>query len=76
MKVYKLEVMVIDFDGLGADAIKETIENQKYPNYCISPTVKGIDGREIGEWADAHPLNHRDTADVTYQSLFAAPQPE
>lgn len=70
MKAYKVELLVIDFDGLGADGIKETIENAKYPNYCISPTVKDIDSRDIGEWSDDHPLNKSSTADAEYRKLF------
>ena len=46
MKVYKVELMIIDFDGLGADAIKDEIENTHYANHCISPTVKNIHERE------------------------------
>lgn len=72
MKVYKLEIIVIDFDGLGADDIKETIENQKYPNYCISPTVRSMDCREV-DWSDEHPLNNTTTADAEYKRLFDAP---
>ena len=73
MQVMRIEVMVIDMDGLGAEAVKETIENQKYPNYCISPEVKAIEVREIGEWSDGHPLNHRDKADAEYKRLFEVP---
>ena len=70
MKVYKLEILVIDHDGLGSEAIRQTIENQKYPNYCISPHVKRIEERDIGEWSDDHPLNHRDRAQDEYRRLF------
>jgi hypothetical protein len=70
MKVYKVELMIIDFDGLGADAIKDEIENTHYANHCISPTVKNIHERDIGEWDDSHPLNQLDTSDYTYRELF------
>lgn len=72
MQVIKLEVMIIDTDGLGADEIKSVIENQKYPNHCISPNVRKIEVREIGEWSDEHPLNHLNTQELEYTRLFGA----
>lgn len=72
MQVIKLEVMIIDFDGLGADEIKSVIENQRYPNDCISPDVRKIEVREIGKWSDEHPLNHRDKSEAEYHRLFVA----
>jgi len=71
LKVYKLEVYVIDFDELGGEEIKSTIENQKYPNWCINPNVKKIKERDIGEWSDDHPLNKSDTCDAEYERLFS-----
>lgn len=70
MKVYKVEVLIIDFDSLGADGIKSAIENTNYPNDCISPTVKSIVEKDIGKWDDNNPLNYRDTCDVEYKRLF------
>jgi len=70
MKVYKVEILVIDHGNLGADEIKSVIENQRYPNWCISPQVKNIESRDIGEWTDDHPLNKRSTADAKYKELF------
>jgi|CXWL01.1.fsa_nt_gi hypothetical protein len=69
-KVIKLTVLVIDFDGLGADGVKEVIETTSYPNHCISPTVKSIEVREV-EWSSDHPLNIRNLADAEYKRLFA-----
>ena len=71
MNVMKLEVIVLDMDGLGADGVKEAIENARYPNHCISPEVKEIDVRDIGEWSDDHPLNRTDTADAELRRLQA-----
>lgn len=73
MKVYKLEVMIIDFDELGGEEIKDVMENQKYPNYCISPDVMSMQSVDIGEWSDEHPLNKLDTQVSEYNRLF--PQP-
>jgi hypothetical protein len=70
MKAYKVELLIVDFDELGPDDVRETIENQRYPNDCISPNVKSIEVRDIGEWHDDHPLNDSRTADAEYQRLF------
>ena len=68
-KVYKIELMVIDFDFIGEDQIKSTIENANYPNDCISPEVKTIESKDI-EWSDDHPLNIRSTSNQAYIDLF------
>jgi len=70
MKVHKLEVIILDFDDLGADGVRETLENQKFPNYCFAPNVQTIRTAEIGEWSDDHPLNKHDTFDKTIEQLF------
>ena len=70
MNVFKIELMVLDFDNIGAEGIKDELENTKYANRCISPTVKGVESRAIS-WSDEHPLNHRDTADEEYRRLFS-----
>lgn len=70
MQLIKLEIMVIDMDGLGAEEIKSIIENQRYPNHCISPDVRNIEIREIGEWSDEHPLNNKDKQEAEYMRLF------
>lgn len=70
MKVHKIEIVVIDFDNMGSEEVVSTIENQKYPNYCISPTVLNIISRDIGEWSDEHPLNNRFTYKEEISKLF------
>jgi len=70
MRVYKIEVMIIDFDNIGGDEIKDVIENSKYPNRCISPDVMDIKSVEIGEWSDDHPLNNMVTHESEYKRLF------
>jgi hypothetical protein len=69
VKVYKLEVMVIDFDNVGEEEIAAVIENARYPNRCISPKVKNAESRTV-DWNDDHPLNILDTADAAYKELF------
>lgn len=69
MKAYKVELLIIDFDNVGDD-LKMYLEEARYPNRCISPQVKKIEVRDIGEWDDDHPLNKRATADAEYNRLF------
>jgi hypothetical protein len=71
MKAYKIEVLVVDHDGLGADGIRETLENARYPNHCISPQVMAVTAADIGEWDDAHPLNSMTKARDYYVRLFS-----
>ncbi len=70
MKVYKLEVIIIDFDEVGKKDIKTILENNRYPNHCISPEVLSIEERDIGEWNDDHPLNHNKTKYTELRRLF------
>jgi hypothetical protein len=69
VKVFKVEVMVLDFDEVGEEGVVSLLENTKYPNWAISPEVKSVESREV-EWSDDHPLNKRDTADSAYRKLF------
>ena len=70
MKVYKVELLIVDHDNVGGAGIVEVLENQKYPNYCISPNVMDVESAEIGEWSDDHPLNKIDTIQDEYNRLF------
>jgi hypothetical protein len=72
MKAHKLEIMVIDFDELGAESVKTEIENARYPNDCVNPIVLDISTREIGEWYDGHPLNNNKTQKEFLDRLFVA----
>ena len=69
MKVHKIEILIIDFDGVGAEEITSILENNHYPNHCISPQVKKIESKDI-EWSDNHPLNGRTTSDQAYKEIF------
>jgi len=71
VKVYKVEVMVIDFDRLGADGIRVELENARFPNDCMSPKVVEVKEADIGEWDDSHPLNNRVKWKAEYQRLFS-----
>jgi len=73
--VYKIELFVVDHDDIGADDIKETLENTRYPNRCISPHVINIEGRDIGDWDDSNPLNYTTTQKQELARLFSQWQP-
>ena len=70
MKAYKLEILIIDHDGCGAESIIQEIENQRYANDCITPQVMKIIEKDIGKWTDDHPLNSTETCGDEYQKLF------
>lgn len=70
MKAYKVEILIIDFDQVGAEDIKLLMEQVKYPNYCLSPRVMNIKEADIGEWDDNHLLNHHDTMQAEYNRIF------
>lgn len=69
MKIHKLVVLVIDFDGLGAEGVRDEMTSIRYPNDCIAPGVVSIETREV-EWSDDHPLNKRDTWKQAFEELF------
>lgn len=70
MKAYKIELLIINFDDLSEEDIVTEIENVRYPNDCISPQVKSVEVKDIGEWHDSHPLNKSDSCDAEYKRLF------
>ena len=70
MKVTKVELMIVDFDNVGEDEIKDVLESARYPNRCISPEVMKMTTVDIGEWSDEHPLNSVDDQQVEYERLF------
>lgn len=66
MKVYKVELLVLDFENMGERDIITQLENTRY----VHGSVMNIVGRDIGEWDDSHPLNHHDKAPAEYERLF------
>jgi hypothetical protein len=70
MKAYKVELLIIDFDRLGADGIQTELDNIRFANDCITPHIKKITEKDIGEWDDSHPLNNRTKCDEEYKRLF------
>jgi hypothetical protein len=71
MKAYKVTLLIIDHDKLGKEAIVNEIENVRYPNRCLSPSVMSIQSREIGEWSDNHPLNFQSRYKAEFNKLFS-----
>ncbi len=69
MKAYKVTLLINDHDEVG-DEIKNIIENQHYPNYCIAPYVMDVQSADIGEWSDDHPLNKFSTMKDEFKKLF------
>jgi len=65
MRVYKLEVMVMDFEGVGDNEIKLLIENAKY----LNAQVMGLQYTNV-DWHDDHPLNKCGTQARAYHDLF------
>ena len=70
MKVYKVEMLIIDHDELGEQEITDVLENTRYPNHCIAPTVMKTIEADIGEWDDDHPLNNTNACKSEYEKVF------
>lgn len=68
-QIHKLTVLIVDHDELGADEVKQVLENQRYPNHCLGPHVMQMETREV-EWNDDHPLNRGDTQAETFGKMF------
>jgi len=69
LRVYKVELLIVDHDKLGDKGIKSAIENARYANRCIMPNVVALESREV-QWTDDHPLNLRDGWRPAYEALF------
>ena len=71
MIVYKLEVLVVDHEGVGAEQVCQAIENCD----CSTSRIMSCVAMDVGEWHDDHALNKFETAEQEYQRLFN-PVPE
>lgn len=65
-KVYKVELMVIDFEGFSEEQISTSLD---YALRDMVAGVIGIKGREV-DWDDSHPLNRWDTQKAAFKELF------
>jgi NTP pyrophosphatase (non-canonical NTP hydrolase) len=71
VEVFKVVLMVVDHDGLGADQVGGVLEQTRYPNHCMGPVVMHTETREV-YWSDDHPLNTiYQTAE--FERLFGLP---
>ena len=62
MKVYKIEVIVLDFNNCGIEECKLLIENTRH----IHPHCGDYQTIDIGEWDDDHPHNQNSTDQSKY----------
>ncbi len=75
MRAYMVSMLIVDHDELGGEEIQQVLENQRYPNRCMSPYVTEIKAYDIGDWEDGHPLNQRSTNVSTYLATCPDAQP-
>lgn len=73
MKVYKLELMIIDPDVQTLEDAKGVIEGQRFANHAHVDVITCREA-EIGEWSDDNPLNYPTTIKEEMNRLF--PQEE
>ena len=72
MKVYKLEVLVLDFESYGEDSIRTMLENTR----GLSVSVLSARQADIGKWDDENPLNSSYTQHAEVARLFPAQEPK
>ena len=70
MKVYRVELLIIDHDEIGDQEICDVLENESYPNHCMTPKVMSMAMREV-EWTDDHPLNIEGAMNAEFNRLFS-----
>lgn len=68
-KVYKMVIMFIDHDNLGPDGAIQLLEDARYPNHIIGPTVMTLEERKV-KWSDDHPLNKTDKQAKEFEDMF------
>lgn len=71
IRVYKIELMVVDHDDVGPQDVAVLIETTRYPSRCIAPRVMNVDERAV-EWTDEHPLNSARGWQAAFRALFAS----
>ena len=76
MNVFSVELLVLDTDDIGEKELISVLEDTRYPNRCISPTVMSIKSVDIGEWEDTNPLNYSNTVRSEYHRLFGSGEDE
>jgi hypothetical protein len=74
MKVFKLEVVIIDEDVETIDDAISIIDETRYLNH-VDVHVLNCREVDIGEWEDDNPLNYEDTFKVEVDRLFPPENP-
>jgi hypothetical protein len=67
IKAYKIEILVLDFEDSGEEAIKDLVERSRYLNAKVM-SFKSVDI----DWSDDHPLNQSGTSAREYEDLFSS----
>mgnify|MGYP001557769479 CR=1 FL=1 len=70
VKIYKIELLIVDHDNVGAEEICSILENANYPNDCISPQIMKVLESEV-DWHDDHALNQGDESKEEYKRIFS-----
>lgn len=71
MKAFKLELYVVDYEGLGLDVFLQNLDYMRY----YSPVILDAVEADIGDWSDDHPLNSRKTTKEQKLSYFTGDNP-
>lgn len=66
MKVYKIELMVMNHENVSDKDIETILEDVRH----LYPTVVSMESKEIGEWTNDHPLNKHAEWKPIYNELF------
>jgi len=69
MNVYRVECLLVDFEDFGPEAIRVEIENARYPNHWIGPSVISMQAVSV-DWHERHPLNMGNQRDAEFRRLF------
>lgn len=69
MKVFKLEVLIIDGDVTTIEQAECLIDETRYPNHTYVTSVTCQEA-EIGEWEDDNLLNNEKTVKGEMDRLF------
>ena len=73
-KVHLMTLVVIDHDDLGAEEVRQLLENTRYPNDCMYPDAIHSVTRVV-DWSDDHPLNNPITWESALRDLFGEELP-
>lgn len=67
-KLFKLTAYVVDYNDEFSQ--RELIDILEYGPYDIHLRQMEVDGADLGEWDDDHPLNYIDCPEAEYEKYF------